>query len=83
MKLLLEAEIVAHAVFDPSVGEARISFPERNIELQLKNLDVEMGRDKPLLEALLVFESESLETGFKEGRGLLQELLTRIIHEAV
>lgn len=78
MKLLLEAEIVAHAVFDPSVGEARLSIPERNIELQLKNLDVEMGRDKPLLEALLVFESESLETGFKEGRGLLKALLSSL-----
>ena len=75
MKLLLEAEIVAHAVFDPSVGESRLSIPERNIELQLKNLDVEMGREKPLLEALLVFESESLETGLKEGREFLKELL--------
>lgn len=78
MKLLLEAEIVAHAVFDPSVGEARLSIPERNIELQLKNLDVEIGRDKPLLEALLVFESESLETGFEEGRDLLKELLSSL-----
>lgn len=78
MRLLLEAEVVAHAVFDPDVGEAHLSIPERNVELRLKNLDVEMGKEKPLLEALLVFEAESLESGFKTGRRLLKDLLSSL-----
>lgn len=78
MRLLLEADVVAHAVFHPDVGEASVSIPERNIELRLKNLDVEMGKERPLLEALLVFEAESLETGFKTGRRLLKELLSSL-----
>ena len=78
MRLLLEADVVAHAVFHPDVGEASLSIPERNIELRLKNLDVEMGKERPLLEALLIFEAESLETGFKIGRTLLKELLSSL-----
>ena len=78
MRLLLEAEIIAHAVFHPEVGRASLSIPERNIELRLKNIDVEMGNERPLLEALLVFEAESLETGFETGRTILKELLSSL-----
>ncbi len=78
MRLLLEAEVVGHAVFEPDVGEATLSMPERNIELRLKNLDVDMGIEKPLLEALLIFEDENLEAGFESGRTLLKDLLSSL-----
>jgi len=78
MRLLLEAEVVSHAVFPQEYEFGTLSIPDRNIELHLSNHSVELGIDNPLLKALLIFECENLDTGKETGITLLGELLSSL-----
>ncbi|MEO6608997.1 MAG: hypothetical protein ABIN69_11060 [Aestuariivirga sp.] len=80
MKILLESEIEAHICFprDKKDFVVRVDISEINIEFYLRNGNVELGTEHPTLISTLVFEGQSLETGFEEGREKVIQILSAL-----
>lgn len=77
MKLLLEAEIEAHACFPPDQKDfiAKVVSKRHDVEFYLKNGNVEMGIETPTMIAVLVFDGEDFESGLEKGRDTIDEIL--------